>query len=54
MSSNKRRTSNKRRPLISATTLTVRSEQAPRPNKHLPVISTAPQNAALIRRLTII
>ena len=40
-------------PLISAALLTLRSEKALLSNKRFPVISVAPQNAALIRNLTI-
>ena len=40
-------------PLISAALLTLRSEKALLSNKRFPVISVAPQNAAVIRNLTV-
>ena len=53
-SSNMRQATNMYRPLISATQVTLRLEQALPTNKRLPQISVAPQNVTLIENMTTI
>ena len=54
ISSNKQWASNNRCPLVSTTPLTLRSEQVPPSNKHVPLVDTALQILALIRNQIII